>query len=107
MKFPDSFYNGVESIIIIFFKNFGEKLPKDVYWHKTLLEMAFGNNSRNVRIFNDDKKEKLVDYLSYRHFIRHSYSSELKWDDMASLVNELEETWNTIKTDFELFIKNN
>ena len=69
--------------------------------------MAFGNNSKNVKIFDDDKKEKLVEYLSYRHFIRHSYSSELKWNEMAQLVNELDEIWKNVKIDFSNFISNN
>jgi hypothetical protein len=102
-----SFYNGVESVIIIFFKSLDEKLPNDTHWHKTLFEMAFGNNSKNVKIFDDDKKEKLVEYLSYRHFIRHSYSSELKWNEMAPLVNELDEIWKKVKIDFSNFISNN
>jgi hypothetical protein len=89
-----SFYNGVESIIILFFKSLGEKLPNDTHWHKKLFEMAFGNNSKNVRVFSDDKKDKLEEYLSYRHFIRHSYTSELKWSEMASLVKELDERKN-------------
>ena len=41
-----SFYNGVESVIILFFKNSGEKTPNDIHWHKIVLEMAFGNNSK-------------------------------------------------------------
>ncbi|MDR1149120.1 MAG: hypothetical protein LBK66_10870 [Spirochaetaceae bacterium] len=36
-----SFYNGVESVIVLFFKCFDEKLPNDFKWHKTLFEMAF------------------------------------------------------------------
>jgi hypothetical protein len=102
-----SFYNGVESIIILFLKNCGEQLPNDIHWHRTLFEMAFGNNSKNIRIIDEDIKEKLEDYLSYRHFIRHSYSSELKWDEMAPLVKELEEIWKIIRINFEMFIKNN
>jgi len=102
-----SFYNGVESVIMLFFKNSGEKLPNDTHWHKTVFEMAFGNNSKKIKIINDDIKEKLEEYLSYRHFIRHSYSSELKWNEMAPLVKELDETWKIIKSDFEMFIKNN
>jgi hypothetical protein len=101
-----SFYNGVESVIILFFKNSGEKLPNDTHWHKTVFEMAFGNNSKNIKIFNDDIKERLEEYLSYRHFIRHSYSSELKWNEMASLVKELDETWKIIKSNFETFVNN-
>ena len=102
-----SFYNGVESLFILIFKNLDEKLPNDIHWHKTLFEMAFGNNSKNVKIINKDKKEKLEEYLSYRHFIRHPYSSELKWDEMASLVKGLDEIWKEIKNDFKLFINNN
>ena len=102
-----SFYNGVESVIMLFIKNSGEKLPNDIHWHKTVFEMAFGKNSKKIKIINDDIKEKLEDYLSYRHFIRHSYSSELKWKEMAPLVKELDETWKTIKSNFEMFIENN
>ena len=102
-----SFYNGVESIIIMFFKNFREKLPNDTHWHKALLEMAFGSNSKNVKIFSDDKKDKLEDYLSYRHFIRHSYSSELKWSEMVPLVKKLDEIWKEVKTDLKNFINSN
>ncbi len=43
-----SFYNGIESVIILFLKNNGEKLPNDIHWHRTLFEMAFGNNSKNL-----------------------------------------------------------
>jgi hypothetical protein len=102
-----SFYNGIESVIILFIKNNGEKLPNDIHWHKTVFEMAFGKNSKKIKIINDDIKEKLEDYLSYRHFIRHSYSSELKWNEMAPLVKELDETWKIIKSNFEMFIENN
>jgi hypothetical protein len=31
-----SFYNGVKSVIILFFKYLDEKLPNDFKWHKTL-----------------------------------------------------------------------
>jgi len=102
-----SFYNGIESVILLFFKNSGEKLPNDIHWHKTLFDMAFGKNTKNIKIFSDDIKEKLEEYLSYRHFIRHSYSSELKWSEMATLVKELDEIWKVIKINFEIFIKNN
>ena len=102
-----SFYNGVESITVLIFKYLNEKLPNDFRWHKTLLEMAFGANLKNIRIFGDDKKEKLNNYLSFRHFIRHSYSSELDWKIMGPLVSEIEGMWQKVKIDFGMFIKNN
>jgi len=102
-----SFYNGVESIFLLFFKYKNEKLPNDFKWHKTLFEMAFGNNSQNIIIINYNIKNRLEKYMYFRHFIRHSYSSELDWSEMKILILNLEEIWKTIKYDFELFIKNN
>jgi len=102
-----SFYNGVESIIILFFKYINEKLPNDIKWHKTLFEMAFGSNSNNINILQKNIKEKLEKYLYFRHFIRHSYSSELDWELMRPLIIEIEKNWQNIRNDFDIFIKNN
>jgi hypothetical protein len=49
----------------------------------------------------------MEDYLSFRHFIRHSYSSELEWNQMELLVNELEEIWKIIKENFNNIINEN
>ena len=81
------------------------KLPNDLKWHKTLFEMAFGNNSQNIRIFEEEIKKDLEKCLLYRHFIRHSYSSELDWEQMKPMVNGLVEIWKKIKIYFEKFIK--
>jgi hypothetical protein len=69
--------------------------------------MAFGTNSKNIKIIRNDIKKKLENYLSFRHLIRHSYSSELDWNRMGPLIKEIESIWKIIKTDFEIFIKNN
>ena len=102
-----SFYNGVESVVILLFKYMNEKLPNDLKWHKTLFDMAFGSNTKNIKILSMEIKDKLEKYLYFRHFIRHSYSSELDWKLMGSLVKEIEDIWKRIKTDFEYFIENN
>jgi hypothetical protein len=58
-------------------------------------------------ILRNDIKKPLEKYMYFRHFIRHSYSSELDWGEMEILIKNLEEIWKAIKTDFELFIKSN
>jgi len=67
--------------------------------------MAFGNNSQNIRIFGDEIKKDLEKCLLYRHFIRHSYSSELNWEQMKPMVNGLNDTWNKVQIYFENFIE--
>jgi len=71
------------------------------------IEMAFGNNSQNIIIINNGLKNKLEKYLLFRHFIRHSYSSELDWNEMGILIKEINEVWEIIKEDFKKFINNN
>ena len=102
-----SFYNGIEKTLILIFKAIGENLPNDSVWHKTLLNIAFGQNLKGFKIFRDDIRDLLNEYLSLRHFIRHSYSYQLKWERMNNLVNNLEDTWVIVKSDFEKFIEVN
>jgi hypothetical protein len=106
-----SFYNGLESVAILFLKNNDIKLPNNIHWHKSLFEMLFGNNAKNVVIINSISKEQLEEYLLFRHYIRHyirhSYSSELKWNEMESLVKNIEEIWQKIKEDFRNLLNNN
>jgi hypothetical protein len=62
-----SFYNGVESVIILFLKSIKEKIPNDSKWHKTVFEIAFGSNSKNIRILREDIKIQLEDYMYFRN----------------------------------------
>jgi hypothetical protein len=102
-----SFYNGVESVVMLFLKGINEKVPNDSRWHKTLFEKTFGLNSKNVIILREDIKEQMEKYMYFRHFIRHSYSSELDWNEIGPLMKQIEDTWKIIKNDFETVIKNN
>jgi hypothetical protein len=45
-----SFYNGVESVIILFLKSINEKVSNDARWHKTLFEIMFGINSKKQQL---------------------------------------------------------
>ena len=81
-----SFYNGVESVVILFLKSMNERTPNDIRWHKTLFEIIFGQNSQNIVILRPEIKEQMEKYMYFRHFIRHSYSSELKWNEMETLM---------------------
>ena len=102
-----SFYNGIESVVILIFKNIGIKLPNDSKWHKILFEMMFGQNEKGLKIFSNDIKEKLNEYLLFRHYIRHSYSSEFKWSEMKPSVNGLNEIWNILRTNLKKLLNEN
>jgi len=106
-SFLQSFYNGIESIIVLIFKTMGENIPNDAQWHKNLFETAFISNERRTTIFRNECKEQLVEYLSFRHFFRHSYGFEIDWTRMKPLISGAEALWKTLEEDVNQFIENN
>ena len=102
-----SFYNGIESIILLIFKGLEEKIPNDFHWHKKLLERSFEVNEKRANIFKNENKELLTEYLTFRHFIRHSYGYQIKWQRLKPLINGVEEFWKLIEDDIKIFLRNN
>jgi hypothetical protein len=101
-----SFYNGIENILIIIVKYFDFKLPNSNKWHKELLEKAFEETEKHKKIFRDEIKTILTDYMSMRHFIRHTYGFRLDWEQMQELTNEIDNIWIVIKEDLNKFMGN-
>ena len=106
-SFLQSFYNGIENIILLIFKNIGEDIPTDSHWHKQLLDKTFEANDKRTILFKIEYKEKLFEYLSFRHYFRHSYGYELDWKRLIPLTNEIEETWKLLEEDIISFIEKN
>ena len=52
-----------------------------------------------MKLFNEDLKTVLDDYLSFRHFIRNTYSYKLNWERMENLILEVETNWEKIKAE--------
>ena len=106
-SFLQSFYNGIESIILLIFKSVKENIPNDLQWHKKLFEQAFETNEKRTFIFENESKEQFAEYLSFRHYFRHSYGYEINWDRLKPLINDVEELWEILEEDINKFIKNN
>jgi hypothetical protein len=92
-----SFYNGIESIVLMILKNIGEDIPNSFQWHKELFEKTFEATDKRTAIFKEKYKEQLVEYLTFRHFIRHAYGSDIDWKRLKPLINYAEEMWKIVK----------
>jgi hypothetical protein len=103
--FLHSFYNGIENIIKSVIKEEYGKLPSSNKWHKELLDLCFIKTDGNKALFSDKLKIILDDYLSFRHFIRNTYSYKIKWERMEYLVLNIDINWNDIKTEIINYIK--
>jgi hypothetical protein len=103
--FLHSFYNGIENILKLIIKEKYGKIPFGNKWHKELLDLCFEKSNEQKELFNENLKVVLDDYLSFRHFIRNTYSYKIKWERMEYLVINVDINWNNIKTEIIDFIK--
>jgi len=72
-----SFYNGIEKLILLIIKNKDIKLPTGIKWHKELFDKAFKKTKNRTHIFKEELYESLYEYLRFRHFVRHAYGFEM------------------------------
>ena len=69
----NSFYMGIERIMQLIAQNIDNELPRGENRHKKLLiQMSCSNNNR-MPFMSENLFEKLLKYLSFRHFQRNSY----------------------------------
>jgi hypothetical protein len=102
-----SFYNGIEKILLLIMKNKDVGLPNGIKWHKELFDNAFMESNNRTHIFRKKLYEQLNDYLKFRHFARHTYGFQLKWEIMKNLLFDMNILWEKIKEDIILFMKSN
>ena len=102
-----SFYNGIEKMLLLIIKNKDKKLPNGIKWHKELFDNAFKKTKSRTHIFKEELREQLNDYLQFRHFVRHTYGFRLKWEKMKNILFDMNSLWIKIKEDINIFIENN
>ena len=102
-----SFYNGFENILLLIIKDKDAVLPNGIKWHKELFAKAFEATENRSQIIREELKVPINEYLQFRHFVRHSYGFQLKWEKMKNMLFGMNIMWESIKEDINMFIKNN
>jgi len=98
-----SFYTGIENLFYRVAIELDSGVAHGDAWHRRLLqEMTEGNEARPPLITRD-VMEQLQPYLQFRHFFRHSYSFQLRWDKLAPLVLQYEETFSALRAELASF----
>lgn len=69
-----SFYNGLESIFLIIAKEVDQVTPSGARWHRELLHQMVQTTEQKEPFLSTELVKALDEYLSFRHFFRHSYS---------------------------------
>ncbi len=100
-----SFYNGVENIFKRIATESGDPLPTGETWHRALLDMMTKPGSTRAVVISMPLRDRLREYLRFRHAFRHAYSFRLRWDKMASLTLGCEETLRLFEAELDVFLQ--
>ena len=93
-----SFYTGIENIFKRIVLESGGALPSGEAWHRELLD-AMSNSDQAPAIISILVRNRLRNYLRFRHVFRQAYSFDLHWDKMTSLVLECDETLHLLEAE--------
>lgn len=99
-----SFYNGIENILLIISKSIDGKFPSQGKWHSELLTTMFKKTEKRPAVFQETLHPTLLDYMNFRHFFRHSYGYSMKWEKLSHLFLNIDNNWNKIKNELKFFI---
>ena len=99
-----SYYNGLENIFTLIGKQIDRATFSSQRWHKELLDSMFSATEKRKSVLEENLHEPLLDYMSFRHVFRHSYSYALEWERMNPLFFGMTENWQSVKDCLQGFI---
>ncbi len=56
-------------------------------------------------VISDEMYEKLNIYLGFRHFFRHAYAFQFKWERIKELILDIHDLYDRFKEEIEQFIE--
>ncbi len=99
-----SFYNGIENTFLTIAKRIDKVVPEGKQWHRDILIQMAKKTEKRSPVISTELKIKLAEYLAFRHFYRHSYSFNLRWDEIEKLVCPLLKIWDEVKKELNQFL---
>ena len=100
-----AFYTGIENIFKRVKIELNEDMIKNEFWHRELLDSMAQSGTGRPAVISPSLRETLRSYLDFRHVFRQAYTFELRWEKMAGLVQESEETLNRLESELDIFFK--
>jgi len=98
-----SFYTGIENI----FRRVAIELdggpPGGDAWHRGLLEAMVRPTDTRPAVISQEMRDRLHPYLQFRHFFRHAYAFQLRWERMAPLVHDTEDVLRSLESQLDAF----
>ena len=99
-----SFYTGLENLLKRIVVHVDGQGPEGPAWHSDLLEAVAHPTDRRPAVISLAMRDRLRGYLGFRHVFRHGYLFQLRWDLMAPLVAECDDTLRCVEAELERFV---
>jgi hypothetical protein len=101
-----SIYSGLERIFERIATAIDGSIPSGTNWHRELLnQMAIEVPGVRPAVISSDLKEKLEEYLGFRHVVRNVYTYRLNPEKIEGLVLRLNTMLAKVETDLMGFAK--
>ncbi len=94
-----NFYNGIENILKLIFKEKNISLPEGSSWHRDLIDRAVFKE-----IITESTKSEVGQYLAFRHFFNHAYALDLYAEKMEILVENIQMVYSNFQKDISNFL---
>jgi hypothetical protein len=104
-SFLQAFYNGIENILKRISQLVDGGTPRGESWHADLLGGMGTANENRPAVISDGLREKLHQYMRFRHLYRHGYGFQLEWKPMAGLVKDSEKCLREFEFELEAFLR--
>lgn len=99
-------YCAFEDLMKIVARCFENQIDDIARYHKELLKrMTLKIDGIRPALFSDETFKLLDELRSFRHFFRHAYSYEIKYEKVKSLLDSVDKLRLRYKQDIECFIK--
>lgn len=101
-----AYYNGLENVFLRIAKDLDNYVPTGSQSHKAILLQMGSEMPVRSAVLSPETILKLAEYLSFRHFYRHSYSFMLDWSKLEPLVASAHYVWLEVKSELTAFVDN-
>lgn len=98
-----SFYTGIENLVLFLCKALDGSVPQGQSWHRDLLDSTTQGSPNRIAIFASTTRDLLATYLDFRHVVRHGYARRLRPDRTRALLLEAPKVWAVVREGLERF----
>lgn len=110
-KDVEAMANRIETLYSCFeriFKRIARKIDgmdfRGESWHKDLLNRMSQDTDDRPAVIHDETKERLMEFLKFRHYVRKNYVQFVEWDEMVGLVESYPRIYSQVQGHLDDFV---